>query len=56
MFSFGGLNVTNNVATHRESLRFAFNHSAVITGLSTIKKRLVSSANSRIFEPISLTT
>ena len=51
-----GLNVTRQVASYRESLlRSEFKHSAAVTVLSTIMKRLVSSANSRIFEPISLT-
>ena len=51
-----GLNVTSQVAAHRKTLlRYEFKHSAANTGLLTIMKRLVSSANSRVFEPISLT-
>ena len=52
-----GLNVTNQVAAHCEiSLKSVLRLSAAVTGLSTIMKRLVSSANRRMFEPMSLTT
>ena len=51
-----GLNVTNQVAAHCEILlRSVLRLSAAVTGLSTIMKRLVSSANRRMFEPMSLT-
>ena len=51
-----GLNVTNQVAAHCDILsRSVFRFSAAVIGLSTIIKRLVSSANSRMFEPISAT-
>ena len=46
-----GLNGTNQVAAHCEILsKSVFRHSAAVNGLSTIMKRLVSYANSRIFE------
>ena len=49
-----GLNVTNPAAAHCEILsRSVFGPSAASNGLCTIMKRLVSSANSRLLEPIS---
>ena len=51
-----GLNDTSQVAAHREILeRSEFRQSAAVKGLSTIIKRLVSSAKRRMFEPISVT-
>ena len=51
-----GLNVTNHVSAHCNILtRSALSRSAEATGSSTMIKRLVSSANKRIQEPISLT-
>ena len=51
-----GLKVTNHVAAHREILcKSALREAAEVTGSSTTIKRLVSSANRRICEPISST-
>ena len=51
-----GLNVTNQVAAHYEILlRSKLRQSAAVVGLSTMIKRLVSSANRRIWEPMSVT-
>ena len=51
-----GLNVTNQVAAHCDILsRSVFRFSAAVIGLSTMIKRLVSSAYRRMFEPISTT-
>ena len=51
-----GLNVTNHVSAHCNILiRSALGHSAEATGSSTMIKRLLSSANKRIQEPISFT-
>ena len=51
-----GLNVTNQVAAHCEILlRSKLRQSAAMVGLSTMIKRLVSSANKRIWEPMSVT-
>ena len=51
-----GLNVTSQVAAHREILlRSMLRQSAAVVGLSTIMLRLVSSANSRMLEHISVT-
>ena len=51
-----GLKVTNQVAAHCEILlRSVLRLSAAVKGLSTIMKRLLSSANRRMFEPMSLT-
>ena len=51
-----GLNVTNQVAAHCGILsRSVFRLSAAVNGLFTMMKRLVSSANSRMFEPMSVT-
>ena len=50
------LGYTSQVSAQFEILlRSAFKHSAAVTGSSTIINRLVSSANSRMFAPISLT-
>ena len=51
-----GLNVTNHVSAHCNILiRSALSRSAEATGSPTMIKRLVSSANKRIQEPISFT-
>ena len=51
-----GLNVTNHVSAHCNILtRSALSRSAEATRSSTMMKRLVSSANKRIQEPISFT-
>ena len=51
-----GLEVTSQVDAQAEIfLRSAFMQPAAVTGSSTIIKRLVSSANSRIFDPVSFT-
>ena len=51
-----GLKVTNQVAAHCEILsRSVFSISGAVNGLFTIMKKLVSSANSRMFEPMSVT-
>ena len=51
-----GLSVTSQGAAHREILfRSMLRQSAAVLGLSTVMYRLVSSANSRILEPISVT-
>ena len=51
-----GLKVTSQVEVQAEIFpRSAFMQPAAITGSSTIIKSLVSSANSRIFDPISFT-
>ena len=51
-----GLKVTSQVEAQAEILpRSALMQPAAVTGSSTIIKRLVSSANKRIFDPISFT-
>ena len=51
-----GLNVTNHVSAHCNILiRSALSRSAEATGSSTMIKRLVSSSNKRIQEPILFT-
>ena len=51
-----GLNVTNHVSAHCNILiRSTLSRSVEATGSSTMIKRLVSSANKRIQEPISFT-
>ena len=51
-----GLKDTSQVSAQFEILlRSAFRHSAAVTGSSTMINRLVSSANSLMFAPISLT-
>ena len=53
---FVGLNHANQVAAQCESLsKSVLRHAAAITGFSTIKERLVSSAKSLILAPLSLT-
>ena len=48
--------MTNQVVAHREIFsKSEFKQPAAVVGLSTIIKRLVSSANNRICEPISIT-
>ena len=51
-----GLKDTSQVSAQFEFLlRSAFRHSAAVSGSSTMINRLVSSANSLMFAPISLT-
>ena len=53
---FVGLKVTSQVAAHLVNLeRSVFKQIAAARGLSTIMKRLASSAKRRLFEPIALT-
>ena len=53
---FAGLNFTSQVFAHCVILsRSEFKVSAAVSGFSTTRKRLVSSANSLMFEPISFT-
>ena len=53
---FAGLNFTSQVFVHCVILsRSEFKVSAAVSGFSTTRKRLVSSANSLMFEPISFT-
>ena len=51
---FAGLNFTSQVFAHCVILsRSEFKVSTAVSGFSTTRKRLVSSANSLMFEPIS---
>ena len=51
-----GLKVTNQIAAQRESFsRSELRQRAAVVGLSTMMKRLVSSANKRILDLIFLT-
>ena len=53
---FAGLNFTSQVFAHCVLLsRSEFKVSAAVSGFSSTRKRLVSSANSLMFEPISFT-
>ena len=53
---FAGLNFTSQVFAHCVILsRSQFKVSAAVSGFSTTSKRLVSAANSLMFEPISFT-
>ena len=50
---FAGLNFTGQVFTHCVIFSGSeFNISAAVSGFSTTRKRLVSPANSLMFEPI----
>ena len=53
---FKGLNFTNQASAHLTIfLRSALRISAATSGLSTVMKRLVSSAKRRMLDPISVT-
>ena len=53
---FAGLKVTNQVVYQREIFsKSVFREAAAVIGLSTMIKMLVSSANKRIFDPMSVT-
>ena len=53
---FAGLNLTSHVFAHSVIFsRSVFRVSAAVFGLSTTRKRLVSSAKSLMLDPISLT-
>ena len=55
-FVLDGLKVTSHIAAHRVILsKSEFRQVAASWGLFTTMKRLVSSANKRMFEPMSLT-